>query len=227
MKRTLCFLFLLLLMGSFKTEQQDYHDFPLENFIQLPELKSFIDARKPNYDLLDAAVFHFTNQTRNKLGLKSLHHDPGLYQTAGNYAGDMIQLGFYGHHHPYSPLLATLGDRVKLHTWAFLKKAENIGQYQVVDTAPEYCCRRKKDGSFEYFDCENKKNFAEYTYEGFAQYAIGEWMKSPGHRRNILDSTYTHLGCAARISKEPYQACIAPFARFVQNFGALKPEVVR
>lgn len=44
---------------------------------------------------------------------------------------------------------------------------------------------------------------------------------------NVLDSTYTHLGCAARISKDSYQACTVPFGRFVQNFGALKSEIVK
>ncbi|WP_428655356.1 CAP domain-containing protein [Runella sp.] len=227
MKRALRFLFLLLLAGSFKTEQPDYYGVPLERFVQLPELKHFVDARKPDYELLDAAIFHLTNQARSKFGLKLLRYDPGLHQTAQGYATDMIQMGFYGHTHPYSPSLATISDRVKVHTWAFLRKGENIGQYQVIDTTPTYCCRKKRDGTFEYMECESKAVFSPYTYEGFAEYAIGEWMKSPGHRRNVLDSTYTHLGCSARISKDPYEACSAPFGRFVQNFGAIKPEVVK
>ncbi len=227
MKRVLRFLVLLLLAGSFRTESPDYYAFPLERFVQLPELKSAVDARRPNYALLDAAIFHLTNQTRSQFGIKLLEYDSGLHQTAQGYATDMIQMGFYGHNHPYSPSLTTLAQRVKVHTWAFLKIGENIGQYQLIDTAPEYCCRKKRDGTFEYFDCESKTVYHSYTYEDFAQYAVDEWMKSPGHRRNLLDSTYTHLGTAVRISKDPYGTCSAPFGRFVQNFGVIKPEVAK
>ncbi len=227
MNRVICFFWGILLIASWKAEQPDYYEISADAFMLLPELKHSVDTYKPNYLLLDAAIFHATNKTRQQFGLKLLQYDAGLHQTANNYAKDMIQMNFYGHVHPYSPSLATLAQRVQIHTWAFKKTAENIGQYQVIDTAPEYCCRRKRDGSFEYFDCENKQLFSPYNYGGFAQYAVEQWMNSPSHRRNVLDSTYTHLGCAVRISKDSYQGCKTPFGRFVQNFGALKSEIVK
>lgn len=202
--RFICFFVVIVLMAAWKAEQLDYYEISPDAFILLPELKRPVDAYKPNYLLLDAAIFHATNKARQQFGLKPLQYTAGLHQTAEGYAKDMIQMDFYGHVHPYSPALATLAKRVELHTWAFRKTAENIGQYQVIDTAPEYCCRRKRDGTFEYFDCENKKLFYPYSYEGFAQYAVEQWINSPSHRHNILDSTYTHLGCSVRISKDSY-----------------------
>jgi uncharacterized protein YkwD len=214
-------------MASRKADRPDYYELSAEAFASLPELKRPIDAIKPNYGLLDATLFHAANQIRKQFGLKLFQYDPGLHKTAEGYAVDMIQMNFYSHIHPYSPALATLAKRVEMHTWAFRKTAENIGQYQVIDTADEYCCRRKRDGSFEYFDCESKKLFYPYNYTDFAEYAVTQWMNSPAHRHNLLDSAYTHVGSAGRIVKDSYQNCQAPFARFVQNFGALKAEIVR
>jgi uncharacterized protein YkwD len=219
--RIIFFFVGVMLIASWKNEQPNYYEISGDSFALLPDLQKPINAFKPDYSLLDAAIFHATNKARQQFGLKLLQYDAGLHQTTNNYAKDMIQLNFYGHVHPYSPSLATLAQRVQIHTWAFKKTAENIGQYQVIDTAPEYCCRRKRDGSFEYFDCENKKLFSPFNYEDFAQYAVEQWMNSPSHRHHVLDSTYTHLGCAARISKDSYQGCKTPFGRFVQNFGAL------
>ena len=225
--RLICFFLGIVLMASWKAEQPGYYEISADSFNLLPEIKHPVDAYKPNYPLLDAAVFHATNKARQQFGLKPFQYAAGLHQTAEGYAKDMIQMDFYNHVHPYSPSLATLAQRVQVHTWAFRRTAENIGQYQVIDTTPEYCCRRKRDGTFEYFNCENKTLFYPLSYAGFAQYAVEQWLNSPSHRHTVLDSTYTHLGCAARISKDSYQACKVPFGRFVQNFGALKPEIVR
>ncbi|MFN8345685.1 MAG: CAP domain-containing protein [Spirosomataceae bacterium] len=227
MNRIICLLSLLLLIASWKADRPNYYELSAEVFASLPELKRPVDAIKPDYLLLDAALFHAANKVRKQFSLPPFQYDPGLHKTAEAYAADMIQMNFYSHVHPYSPALATLAKRVEMHTWAFRKTAENIGQYQVIDTADEYCCRRKRDGSFEYFDCENRKLFSPYHYEGLAEYAVERWMHSPAHRHNMLDSAYTHLGSAGRIAKDSYQNCQAPFARFVQNFGVLKTEIVR
>lgn len=225
--RIICVFLGILLMASWKGEEPDYYEISSDDFLLLLELKRPVDALKPNYLLLDAAIFHATNKARKQFGLKPLQYASGLHQTAESYAKDMIQMDFYGHVHPYSPALATLAKRIKINTWAFMKTAENIGQYQVIDTESEYCCRRKRDGNFEYFNCENKKLFYPFSYAGFAQYAVEEWLNSPSHRHHVLDSTYTHMGCAARISKNSYQTCKAPFGRFVQNFGTLKQKIVK
>ncbi len=222
MNRAICFLFLFGLLVSFQTGSVNYYALSSDDFLKLPEANQVINAKHPNYALLDAAIFHNTNIARRTHGLPPLQHAAGLQQAAQQFASDMIQMGFYNHVHLYSPSFAKLTQRVETFTREYSRMAENIGQYQLIDSPPEYCCRRKRDGSFEYFNCDNKHLLNVFNYLDFAQYAVDEWMNSPSHRHNVLDSTYTHLGCAARLSKNPYQECRAPFGRFVQNFGKVK-----
>lgn len=222
MFRMIVFLLLIYLGSAFQPKPLDYHELTTKEFVRLVALQQPVNVYEPDYKLLDATIFHLTNQERMNRGLKPLSYAVGLHLSAQNFAKDMIQMDFYGHNHPYSPALATLNERVGFHTWEFPRKSENIGQYQVIDTPEQYCCRRKRDGSFEYMDCDSKHLFYPYTYEKFAQYAVDEWLNSPPHRRAMLDSTFTHMGCAARLSKKPYQACKAPYGRFVQNFGQRK-----
>lgn len=41
---------------------------------------------------------------------------------------------------------------------------------------------------------ENIASFSSYPEATLAQEAVKGWMNSPGHRRNLLDPTYTHIG---------------------------------
>jgi hypothetical protein len=44
-------------------------------------------------------------------------------------------------------------------------------------------------------------------------------MNHPHIKSNLLNIEFNYLGCAARISKGPYQSKTAPFARLTQNFA--------
>ena len=40
-----------------------------------------------------------------------------------------------------------------------------------------------------------------YTYAEYAALLVDAWMNSPPHRANILNPSFTYLGCAAQLGK--------------------------
>ncbi|MVM41882.1 CAP domain-containing protein [Spirosoma sp. HMF3257] len=175
----------------------------------------------PDTLLLDVAIFQATNEVRRQFGLSAFLYDPGLYQAARTHAESMIQKHYYGHDNFYSLAELTSAKRIKRYTNRFNYTAENIGQYPTIDT-PDYFSARYNGNThqYEYFDVETKKLYRPFSYAGYARTAVQEWLHSLHHRASLLSPLYTHIGCAARLSPNPYSERRPPFGRLVQNFGA-------
>ncbi|MVM30151.1 CAP domain-containing protein [Spirosoma sp. HMF4905] len=180
-----------------------------------------ISLDHPDTLLLDIAIFHATNELRRQVGLPVLMYDPGLYRAAHTHAESMIQNHYYGHDNFYSLAELTSAKRIYRQTNRFNYTAENIGQYSTIDT-PDYFCARYNATThqYEYFDLETKKVYFPFSYAGYARFAVQEWLHSIHHRANLLSPLYTHVGCAGRLSANPYRERRPPFGRLVQNFGA-------
>ncbi|MCL5964983.1 MAG: CAP domain-containing protein [Deinococcus sp.] len=56
--------------------------------------------------------------------------------------------------------------------------------------------RMEKAGVLEYETGENLALYENYTDEKIPSLAVEGWMKSPGHRANLLKPSFTHLGVA-------------------------------
>lgn len=54
--------------------------------------------------------------------------------------------------------------------------------------------RIKLTGILPRATAENIASFTGHSESSLAQKAVTGWMNSPGHRRNLLDPTYTHIG---------------------------------
>jgi uncharacterized protein YkwD len=63
-----------------------------------------------------------------------------------------------------------------------------------------------------------------HTYLGFASVLLEQWMDSPGHRRNILDSHFTYLGAGASHYQNS-QFFNMDYFKCTQNFGSIKGPV--
>lgn len=176
---------------------------------------------RPDTLLLDLALFQATNEARRKAGLPIFHYDRGLYQAARNHAESMLRNDFYGHDDFYHLAELTARKRISNQTKRFEFIAENIGQYQTIETSEWYCVRfNKQTHHYEYLATDTKQLYKPFSYASYARYAVQQWMSSPHHRANLLDPTYNYVGCAGRLSANPYQQRRAPFGRLVQNFGA-------
>lgn len=189
-------------------------------FFALPKSHQVIPLTNPDTLFLDAAIFHATNQIRREYGLQPFRHDFALYLASSRHATSMVSHSYFNHTNPFSPYERTAVRRVELYTKRFKRIGENIGRYQTLMSDEWMVARRNaKSGQWEFLNESNLELCTPYTYEGYARFAVSQWMASPPHRATLMNPMYTYLGCAARLSPEPYRQRKAPYASLVQNFG--------
>jgi uncharacterized protein YkwD len=196
-----------------------YYAHNFEEFYKLSAIYEKIDVFQPDYSLLDAAIFHATNEARDEVNLPPLKYSKALHDAAALHAKNMIELDFHSHYNDkiryfYFPL-----DRIR----EFDKKVpligENIAEYPLLMADNTYCAQKQADGTFTYFNCKSHEPLQAYSYIGYAKMAVDKWMNSPPHRRSILNPDFQYVGCAARFSTNIYKERKLPFARLTQNFG--------
>ncbi|MCL4500352.1 MAG: CAP domain-containing protein [Deltaproteobacteria bacterium] len=110
-------------------------------------------------------VFEMTNQARLAKGLTPLIKDTELRQVARNFSNDMLVRRFFDHTTPDG---VEFDDRIteQYHHRVFMM-GENIW--------------------FSYgYHYPNLKRLA--------QEIVDDWLDSPGHRANLLDLEFTHIG---------------------------------
>lgn len=143
-----------------------YDGHTVQTFKQLPEVHQKIAGSKFNYRLINAAVFFRTNEERIKNNLPQFKFSVALEKAALGHSIDMVQQNFYAHDSPV-PGKKDMTDRLKRVGVDYRTCAENI--YNIFDEDP--------------------------TYWSLASKLVDGWMKSSGHRRNILNPNFSYLGC--------------------------------
>jgi uncharacterized protein YkwD len=110
-------------------------------------------------------VFAMTNQARLPKGLAPLSKDAELGNVARAYSDDMLVRRFFDHSNPDG---VSFDDRLaeQYHYWVRVM-GENIW------------------GAFGY-NTDNPQKLAKLI--------VADWMRSPGHRENLLSPDFTHLG---------------------------------
>lgn len=150
-----------------------YTQLSFRKFIQLEQINKTIDTLDVDYELLRALLFHLTNEERKKYRRKRLIYSLALDQSAQEHSQDMAKLNFFSHTSSIQEK-RSLYDRINLVNFTAYSMGENI--------ASNYTS-------------------TEQTYLDLAENVIELWMLSPGHKRNILDSKFTHIGCGGYINK--------------------------
>ena len=114
---------------------------------------------------LERDVFTRTNAERARYHLPPLRYDEGLQQAAREHCDDMLRRGFFSHVNPEGE---SPSDRVAQWDRRLIGEAgENIWM-----------------GS----------GYTGALYAHLPSEIVGGFMKSPGHRANILREDFTHLG---------------------------------
>jgi uncharacterized protein YkwD len=136
-------------------------------------------------------VFDLTNQARQAQGLPPLIKDGELRQAARNFSNDMLIRWFFDHTTPDG---VEFDERImgQYHHRAFLF-GENIW------FASGY-------------------HFA--NLRRLAQEIVDDWMTSPGHRENLLDPEFTHLGVGVSVRHHTIKAT----QEFVGKYRGFKLE---
>lgn len=221
MRKLTQFLLILLPLSSFSQtwNLQDYTRVDSKAFFEQKSLDQPLDFKNIDYPLLQAAIFYFTNLERQKSGLPQLKHSKEVEITASGHAQDMVSYNFYGHTSPIR-FRRTLRDRLNRSGLNPKYIGENICstfglQYQ----AGKKVSKPTKPGEFRYLSTSNRAIIPPHTYRSFAQSAVKLWMDSPGHRQNILNPKFTHLGCGTAVYFEKSFYGM-PYFMAVQNFVA-------
>lgn len=213
-------MFFLFLSQTLFSQQSQYYQLSAEAFSKLPQIQMPINPVAPDYELLDAAIFHQTNLMRKKYGLPAFKLGEGLYRAARNHSEAMINKDFYDHQNPYNKSLRNLDDRVEQFDRRYFELAENIAEIDLIDTPNDFCPERMSNGEYRYMDCRTHRPYKMMSYWTFAEEALRLWMDSKPHRRNILHPEMRLIGCAVQICKRPYATEEGPFARLTQDFAS-------
>lgn len=217
------YLFFILIIPHILFAQKDslFYKMSATDFMKLPEVNKPIDAKNPNNLLLDAALFHLTNEQRVKFNLPKFVYSNPLHKATINHSEAMINQDFYSHENPYNPADRKMIDRIFLNTKEFREMAENIAQLDILGgNEDRYCFEIPRTGQeYVFINCETKRPLPLRTYADLARSVIIGWMNSPHHRENILNPRLKSLGCSGRISKGIFKTKRSPFARLTQDFG--------
>lgn len=121
-------------------------------------------------------VHERVNQRRQNNSLPALDYSGELEADAFAYSKDMAQRGFFGHENPE-------GEGPQEHTAVQCAVGENIFQ----------------TWAGEPFETEEGEPVEHETEADVAEGAVGWWMDSPPHRRNILLARYSVEGVGVYI----------------------------
>ena len=133
---------------------------------------------------IEDKIFDLTNKMRREYGVHELKLEDVLRDTARRHSDDMILRNFFSHNNPDG---LSPEDRICIeHRRLIGITSENIWY-----------------GSG--YDPSGGNQIAEMV--------MTDWMNSPGHRRNILDPEFNHLGVGVSFK--------APEIRVTQNFAAV------
>jgi len=195
-----------------------------QNKITSNNLNAIDEAILPdhlNEILLETAIVYYTNIERTNHHLKALTVSSILQKSARGHSLEMASLYYFSHQSPvvYNQKLT---DRLKNAGFNISNTTvgENIGVDYFLNIANIPFYTTTKEGYTRYINANTGQPIMNQTYREFAKHMVQNWMKSPGHRKNILNPQYENIGCG--IGAGIYQGMKAIYA--TQNFsGTLRP----
>ena len=174
-RNTLFFIFLFLVKINLaqlelqRWSDDSYGKYNSDSFQKLEIVNQKIDVVNIDYPLLNAAIFYSTNLQREKYRKIPFIFSKYLTKAAQEHSEDMVEFKFYSHTSKVRGK-KTMLERLKLVGISNAFTAENI---------------------FDFF-------LKSPTYWSLAQGLVNGWMKSKGHRANILNKNYEYLGCGSK-----------------------------
>lgn len=187
------------LIGTVNALAVDWYQYTSGQFAVQPITQARIDPANFDEGLMAAAIFHETNRVRRQLGLPAFTHLAKLDEAADLKASVGVLESEVKHTNDL-PFTATPADRVKWVGLEYERVAENIARISSYDL-PRGMTQlgvRTRRGGEEFYRLDTGRSVELQTYAGFAAEVVDSWMKSPGHRANLVDPQLVSLGCAAR-----------------------------
>jgi uncharacterized protein YkwD len=158
-------------------------------------IESTVGNSPPAVDIptLENRVHELINQQRRNNGLSSLSYDTSLASIARKHSADMAKNNYFSHY-----TLQGL-DPTGRGSQAGYSCYKNYGSYYTTGIAENIMQNNLYD-SVTYYN--GIPRYAWNTQEEIAQSTVDGWMTSPGHRQNILTSTYNREGIGVAIASD-------------------------
>ncbi len=192
-------------------------------FEQWAAVNQKIDLRNVDYNLLQAAIFFYTNQYRAGKKLPALQYRPALGNAATYQTKQMGDKGFYDHVNPYDRTMRTALDRSE----KFGFDGEVVGENLALEFLLNYKAQTSywyeaSNSGYRYYygDSRNNKGYVpQHTYLSLGKSVVQAWINSPGHRANLVNKSYRYLGVGVYLDPKTQGNSSIPKVFAAQVFG--------
>ena len=152
-----------------------------------PDLDELLDLRSLDTNRLSEAVFEATNAQRRENGVPPLRYSERAERAAALQSELMRKRGALGHENPEAPNWRILEQRAE---WAGLKYrfvAENVATAfgRNYESGRPFYLRQVGGETVVSYEPRGEP-IPHHTYATFADALVKSWMRSAGHRANIL-----------------------------------------
>ncbi len=178
----------------------------IQHFPDLPkQLKHLMEVVVDNHSdepqldmkIIAGMVHRLVNQERSRRQLPALAYDEALAQIARSHSQDMSQRHFFDHINPDGD------DPTRRALRMGYEVTENIGTH-IKSGIGENIYQGYSHHGYEGFVDSGVKHI-RYRWldnQQLAEEAVKAWMKSPGHRANILDDSYLRQGIGVYLGND-------------------------
>lgn len=144
-----------------------------------------------NYaEKIEIKIFKLINEIRKQNSLSSLKINKKLNMIAKDHSIDMVKKNYTDHISPYG---LNPNDRAKNAGFNIIKRKNNVIYEGVGENIFQYQAFSELNGI--------KISYLEKV-DIVVKNAVDSWMKSEGHRKNILNPDYTITGIGVAVSKD-------------------------
>lgn len=199
-----------------------YTKYDWKTFFQLPKLSEKVDLIKPDYDLLNAAVFHAVNEQSEKAGRTPFKYSYELQSAALFHSQQMMEHKFFSHKNSKDTAYLNPTRRVRRNGGYFVFIGENIARISAMNYGRDKFSVYKQDDLYKYYHPNGKEEIEADTYANLARRAVVELHKGSDNKANFLFKKFEYLGCGAAVVSNPYRTRKLPVVYFTQNFGGYK-----
>lgn len=204
-----------------EVNKKDYYSYNIDSFFAIAALHQQISNLFVDIELLNASIFWVTNKERIKYNLPQFNYHKKLKEMATIQSEQMRIHNFFAHENPFDAKYRTLNDRLNAVKdecfYGFNCYAENIADVPIIEANVQLIIETRH-GVAHFFKI-NGTEIIPYTYLEYANTVVNAWMNSPGHRANILNRDYIHLGCGCAKYDKTDSSCSILNFKLTQNFG--------
>ena len=208
----------------FEAGKDYYSDYDVNTFVSIANLQHKITKGFVDVDLLNAAIFWFTNVARRTFNLTQFQFHSKLRQSAILHSEQMKLHNFFSHENTFDAKYKTLSDRIDAVKdsgfQGFMCCGENISDYPIIKANENFTIERIENyNGMARLISKNGNELLPYSYYEFAKIVVEGWMNSPGHRENILNPDFTYLGCGCAEYIKQGNGYSMLYFKLTQNFG--------